>query len=224
MAGDGGPAVSLRIFYIHGLESNAQGFKATYLKKWFPHVCAVEMDTSSALNLGGTVERLSSERSGDGQAHKYETADKFDHDVFEHCIEQQADALRRFAPDVVVGSSFGGAVAVEILLRGLWSGPTVLLAPAHQLLSRDFVIPPSIAVTVIHGLRDSVVPLGSSVRLASCSRDVVLVTPDDTHGLRTMLGVKSDTLGALPASFELRHLIRDCFERHARLTKSQSKL
>jgi len=42
----------------------------------------------------------------------------------------------RFVPDVVVGSSFGGAVALLMVLAGMWRGPTVLLAPAWGRLAR----------------------------------------------------------------------------------------
>ena len=39
-------------------------------------------------------------------------------------------ALRREKPDVVVGSSWGGAVALKCIEQGYWAGPAVLLAPA----------------------------------------------------------------------------------------------
>jgi predicted esterase YcpF (UPF0227 family) len=45
-------------------------------------------------------------------------------------IATQEAALAASAPDVLVGSSFGGAIAVDLLARGVWRGPTVLLAPA----------------------------------------------------------------------------------------------
>jgi hypothetical protein len=49
---------------------------------------------------------------------------------FEACVEVQTDALATFRPDLLVGSSFGAAVAVELLQRGLWRGATLLLAQA----------------------------------------------------------------------------------------------
>jgi len=52
------------------------------------------------------------------------------------CAEIQRRALIAHAPDVVVGSSWGGAVVVQLLLDGSWSGPTVLLAPAHRLVQQ----------------------------------------------------------------------------------------
>lgn len=56
--------------------------------------------------------------------------------VVETCYEQQREALHAFRPDVVIGSSFGGAMAQLLLARGQWAGPTLLLAPAGQLVAR----------------------------------------------------------------------------------------
>ncbi|MDH3588188.1 MAG: hypothetical protein OEQ74_02165, partial [Gammaproteobacteria bacterium] len=39
---------------------------------------------------------------------------------FEACIRLQSDAIVSFAPDLLVGSSFGGAVALALLQQGLW--------------------------------------------------------------------------------------------------------
>ena len=48
----------------------------------------------------------------------------------EHCVEQQRTVVEHVQPDVVVGSSFGGAIAALLLQRGAYSGPTLLLCPA----------------------------------------------------------------------------------------------
>ena len=45
-------------------------------------------------------------------------------------------ALRKCEPDVVVGFSWGGAIAIELARSGEWNGPTVLLAPAHKKLDQ----------------------------------------------------------------------------------------
>ena len=49
---------------------------------------------------------------------------------FSACVELQRESIEAFRPDVVLGSSFGGAVVVELLRRGVWTGPTLLLAQA----------------------------------------------------------------------------------------------
>eukprot|EP01083_Nonionella_stella_P004395 12700_1 len=50
--------------------------------------------------------------------------------AFGPCVRLQSRIIEEFRPDVVVGSSFGGAVAAECVQQGFWSGPTLLLAPA----------------------------------------------------------------------------------------------
>ena len=49
---------------------------------------------------------------------------------FEGSLAVQREALARFGPDVLVGSSYGGALVVALLQRGDWRGPTLLLAQA----------------------------------------------------------------------------------------------
>lgn len=53
-------------------------------------------------------------------------------------IDSEAALVRRavqtFQPDIVVGYSWGGAIAVEALYQGIWQGPTLLLNPAASLL------------------------------------------------------------------------------------------
>lgn len=54
---------------------------------------------------------------------------------FDHCVAVQAQALHDYPPDIVIGSSWGGAVAAALLATGRWRGPTILLAPACQKIS-----------------------------------------------------------------------------------------
>ena len=56
---------------------------------------------------------------------------------FRGCVALQRAALDEFRPDVLIGSSFGGAVAVALLNQGDWSGPTLLLAQAALRIDPD---------------------------------------------------------------------------------------
>jgi len=199
--------------FVHGLESNAQGFKAVYLARHF-EVVATEMDTTFVVVV----------RGGDKSAKL-----KVDADRFERCVQAQMETLRRCKPDVLFGSSFGGAVCLRLIEKGAWRGPTVLLAQAHLVLFPDLP-PPSVPVgmpiTFIHGLRDTVVPIEGSRRLAELAADangsavgddihsvVRLVMPDDTHGLQTVLGIPPETAeqSRLPNEHELNRFIVDCW-------------
>lgn len=51
---------------------------------------------------------------------------------FAACVDIQKSAVLQENPDIVIGSSWGGAVVVELMRQGVWSGRTILLAPAVQ--------------------------------------------------------------------------------------------
>jgi predicted esterase len=107
---------------------------------------------------------------------------------FEGSIALQARHAATFAPDVLVGSSFGGAVALALLQRGIFSGPTVLLAPAHTHFGVEARIPAGARVVIVHGSRDDVVSIEDSRRLAaSGGRGVDFVEVDDEHRLASLL-------------------------------------
>ena len=105
------------------------------------------------------------------------------------CIETRARAVASFGPDVVVGSSYGGAVAVALLARGAWRGPTVLLAPAAGRLDITDPLPEGVPVTVVHAARDAIIPREHSEALAATGSPdrVRLVVVDDEHRLDTLL-------------------------------------
>lgn len=104
---------------------------------------------------------------------------------FEACVTQAATELRRFEADLLVGSSFGGGVALALLQRGLWRGPTLLLAPAiaHAGLARR--LPDDVPVFILHGRQDELVPIDDSRELARTgTRELVrLIEVDDDQRL-----------------------------------------
>jgi hypothetical protein len=87
---------------------------------------------------------------------------------FEACVALQADALATFRPDVLVGSSFGAAVAVALLQRGLRAD-----------------LPDGVPIWLVHGLRDELIDIEDSRLLAAAGAPewVVLHEVDDDHRL-----------------------------------------
>jgi len=122
---------------------------------------------------------------------------------FEHCVEVHAQVLDTFRPHVLVGSSFGGAVAVALLMRGLYRGPTLLLAQAALRYLPSAALPEGVSVTLVHGRHDEVIPFGDSEALARTGTPelVRLLARDDDHALT-----------ALCASGELVTLVERCFD------------
>ncbi len=104
---------------------------------------------------------------------------------FEACVELHSKVLASFLPDVLVGSSFGGAVVAELLARELWRGPTLLLAPAALRRSPEQRLPQGLRIWLVHGTRDEVIDPQDSRRLAETgSADQVrLIEVDDDHSL-----------------------------------------
>jgi len=97
-----------------------------------------------------------------------------------------------------LGSSFGGGVAVHALMRKVWQGPTILLAPAHAVIDRKlhyipkkskFSLPINVPVIIVHGENDKVVPLTDSQALAGTSNPgyVQFITVDDDHRLNNYM-------------------------------------
>jgi len=138
---------------------------------------------------------------------------------FEACVALHAETLRRFEPDVLVGSSFGGAVALALLQREQWSGPTLLLAQAGLRQGLRAKIPPGVRVWLVHARGDDVVPIADSQRLARSGTPgfVRLFEIDDDHALhafvtsgrlvsmlRELSEARSDAAvdGAAPGRFE----------------------
>ncbi|MFV8754709.1 alpha/beta hydrolase family protein [Nannocystaceae bacterium ST9] len=108
--------------------------------------------------------------------------------VLRRSVAVQVALLREHEIDAVVGSSFGGAVAIELLRRGTWRGPTLLLCPAHELVASRARMPaPSLPadasrIRVVHGRRDQTVPIEHSQRLVRGTR-ATLIEVDDDHRL-----------------------------------------
>ena len=115
------------------------------------------------------------------------------------CTQLQAKALLKHKPDVVVASSWGGAVALQCLQNKQWSGPTVLLAPAVSTRRNclwSLVWPdryPSVPAAaaaqcvVLHGENDNSVPIDAVATM--CKRNDILlnIISDGDHRLNKAL-------------------------------------
>jgi predicted esterase len=126
---------------------------------------------------------------------------------FESCVEVHAEAVREFAPNVVVGSSFGGAVVVELLSRGVYRGATLLLAQAAIHYNPQARLPAGVPVTLVHGVGDDLIPIEHSRELARTGSPelVTLVERDDDHPLT-----------GLCESGDLIRVVEDVYARRSR--------
>lgn len=119
--------------------------------------------------------------------------------ILKRSVAVQLALLRANAIDVVAGSSFGGAVALELIRLGAWKGPTVLMCPAHQLVAgRAWTNVPSLPadasdVVVVHGSKDETVPLAHSRELVRGTAAKFIEVVDD-HRLTTTANAENFAL------------------------------
>lgn len=201
-----------RVMYVHGLESGPTGKKAKLLAEAGFDVTAVLMPCSQkyalrdplitvwavltvALVVGAAFTSWvhAAAASVIGAVAFLPVKAIVTRRVLERSLEVQRRHLELAKPDVVLGSSFGGAVSLELLRRGLWRGPTVLLCPAHERVTErgwqrrhpGFVgVPDDVVanVVVVHGTNDETVPPEHSRRLVAGTR-ARLISVDDDHRL-----------------------------------------
>ncbi len=184
-----GPTVPTRetkgmnlITFLHGLESPVDddripiGAKVSWLRERYPDVRGPALDSRAAIAL---------------RDHCLETgADWFDDSnrleaAFSTPMERARDAIDADT-ELVIGSSFGGAVLLRLICEGHWRGPSLFLAGAGVKLTRHTSLPTGHRALFIHGRHDDVVPLDDSRVLArSCGAPLWVV--EDTHRLAGIL-------------------------------------
>lgn len=198
------------VLFVHGLESGPSGYKPRALTRAGFRVVSEQMpcgrrsvarDTvvlTAALGSVALTGALGARWGWRGLAAALATSAAIQRPIrealtrrtFERSVGVQLRALAAHPIDVVVGSSFGGAVALELLRRGAWRGPTVLLCPAHLRVAERAGVPwvplaPSVEparVLLVHAREDEVVPYAHSQQL-SRELGAELVTVSDDHRL-----------------------------------------
>lgn len=174
----------VRIQYVHGLEAGPNSFKARCLAKW-ADVTAPDMATSlwNPFRENAFLGRFLAHMSWSAAAK----------DVLDRCAAIQKKALAD-TTDVLVASSCGAAVALQLLVDRAWTGPTVLLCPGHRrilgapdadaLVAAFRALPKKMLrrVVLVHGDADSTVPIQDSRELAK-DRARLIEVPGGSHGL-----------------------------------------
>ena len=166
------------ILFLHGLEGSPQGNKARWLRERYG-ADAPALDTSAAREASAQA------RLGDGSWRwRPEDVAEALRVPFAQALAALAERPRR----LVIGSSFGGALLVELIQAGHWRGPTLLLAAAAAKMNRRRPLPREVKSLLIHGRQDTVVPIADSRNLAADSgANAVLWEVDGDHSLGGIL-------------------------------------
>ena len=151
-----------KILFLHGKESNCQGRKVQHIKNLQKYDVCCE-----PYNTGG--------KGADGRAFVL------------GCVDATKRAIQLHKPDLLIGSSFGGAVLLKLLQTGAWTKPSIMLAGAGILYGMDPILPKDIPVILIHGTEDTLIPLDDSVQLTRSSALAKLIVIQDIHPLHYLV-------------------------------------
>ena len=149
-----------KVLMFHGKEGSPNGRKATFLK-----------------NHPGYHAHVPSYPSNQGPVSE----------VFDTCYTIAQQELADFSPDIVIGSSFGGGILLQLVRDGVWQGPSLFLAQAGVMYSISQSLPEGVKAILIHGTQDTIVPYMDSQLLADSSSSSRLILTNDSHALENLL-------------------------------------
>mmetsp|Transcript_38085 Transcript_38085/g.89197 ORF Transcript_38085/g.89197 Transcript_38085/m.89197 type:complete len:263 (-) Transcript_38085:90-878(-) len=207
----------VRVLFAHGLESGQLGSKAHYMREHFDmEVPDMAMSAYNPLKRNSPSRAVLALGLGVAGCAVFAPTNIFVgcsllsvgavvpltrwrlRRALKRCAEMHREAVISFKPDVVVGSSWGGAVVLKCLEEGYWNGPTVVLAPACEAAGLwRFMwpawsprLPAAVArqCIVVHGTLDDTVPVESSRALAA-NNDLAhyIEEPSGDHRLNSAL-------------------------------------
>jgi predicted esterase YcpF (UPF0227 family) len=133
---------SLKILFLHGLESLPGGTKVRYLEKNGFKVFNPYMPKSS----------------------------------WEKSIQSAQSVIDDESPDIIIGSSRGGAIALNLQTRG---AKLVLIAPAWKRFGGNIELCDETTV-VIHSKNDEIIPYSDSIELKE-NHSVTLISCGENH-------------------------------------------
>ncbi len=182
----------MKVLFLHGLEGNPDGTKATYLRhKYGAHV--PDLDTSELKKL----------RDDQAETEWQMISKKKIIKATNKPMRQALQAIQDYKPDLVIGSSMGGALLATLIMNDDWNGPALFLASGAQYLFgiTDLMNRSPVSRHWIHGTRDTIIPYTHSLNAAQESYGTCQLINDD-HRLESIIGS-----GALAEAIE--NLITD---------------
>ncbi len=173
---DGGD-ISLKVLFLHGLEGNPDGTKASYLRQKYDTRIPM-LDTLKLRKLKDQYAEFAWPEIPRDKIIKAATKP----------LEQAQKAIKEYHPDIIVGSSLGGAILAMLVRDDIWNGPTLFLASGAQLLFgvTDLMNRASASRHWIHGMCDSIVPYTHSLNAAQESYGTCQLIDDD-HRLESII-------------------------------------
>jgi hypothetical protein len=188
----------MRILYMHGLGTS--GITSKYLRDTYPEICIPDMETGY-YNLRDNNSILRSifktyifwmfMMTSIYFTYQYKWIGFFFsvfqgfvmkdfiikqgvRKAFYNCKAIQEEVVKEFKPDLIIGSSWGGAILSTLILEGTWTGDALLFAPAFYKVNAICNIFKSIKkdntdnqsrIQIIQAYEDEMIPLEDPFRL-----------------------------------------------------------
>ena len=163
---------TVRVLFLHGLEGSPSGEKALHLQELWTAGCPT-LRTDKLIQL----------RSDLGQKKWLSAGKKRLNEALQPAYADACDAVRYMKPNVVVGSSMGGALLAKMVIEGRWSGDCVFLAPAIEDLLGSVTLPEMNSSVWVLGECDDIVTNAPNIQYCKNVRGNLIISPQDGHRL-----------------------------------------
>ncbi|MBL8604240.1 MAG: hypothetical protein JNK72_20095 [Myxococcales bacterium] len=179
--------MALSVMYLHGLESGPNAGKARRLR-----------EAGEGRRFAVTAPALPTDGVIEARGVSPEALDR----AMAPAVAAARAAYLAARPDVVVGSSFGGAVLLHLVHDPVWRPESAALFLAHAglKLTRHRALPGGLRAVIAHGVHDAVIDFDDARNLAATQPDAVLVALNDDHRLSASMA-----RGLIESLVELAH-------------------
>ena len=169
-----------KVLFLHGLEGSPNGQKAKYLKEKWGALCPpMRTDLIRELNIKKGQRNWSNIDSQEIES------------ALEPVMEDALDAINYLKPDIVVGSSMGGAILMKLIFNqaiDINVCSPIFLAPAIKELVRPLEEIPTMKNSVwVLGEVDRIVENSSNIKLCKSCNGNLVFSPNDNHRLSIAL-------------------------------------
>ena len=167
----------LRVLFLHGLNSGQWGAKSIALIARGHDVLTPELPGDWTTAVGAKIPFLfSGRRERD----------------WHNALRIAEESYEAFEPDVIVGSSRGGAVAMALIQNQKTQVPHLLVAPAWRLFGVEPIVGEK--CVIYHGTLDNLVSIEDSRELQRKNPQAVLIEADDDHQVNSHLPEIMDSI------------------------------
>jgi hypothetical protein len=172
---------SFKILFFHGLEGSSNGKKSVYLKNnWKAYTPQLRMKKLIDLKR-------------DNNNKPFNKINKRDVDkALAPALQDAREAVSYIKPDLIIGSSAGGAILMKLISEGVVDErtPVIFLAPAINQLMHGEKIPMLSCSYWILGELDEVVPNDFNIKSCINTNGNLTICPNENHRLASAIDSK----------------------------------